>query len=161
MSKQTQKRMERREKRGDRGKEVGRRKKSGGRKWRWWRCKQQGKGKSKRGDWKSYKDDKVSDAITALFLQVIIDVILIWRLLSPGSRTRDFTVYSRYNYRYAAKILYQALDTKQDQDFDVIWICRFYLVGVEPGISRCTVGTTTDTPRRCRIKRLMPLWSSG
>jgi len=27
--------MERREKRGDRGKEVGRRKKSGGRKWRW------------------------------------------------------------------------------------------------------------------------------
>jgi len=31
------------------------------------------------------------------------------KIISPGSRTRDFTVYSRYNYRYAAKTLHQDL----------------------------------------------------
>jgi len=32
------------------------------------------------------------------------------KIISSGSRTRDFTVDSRYNYRYAAKVLHQALD---------------------------------------------------
>jgi len=31
------------------------------------------------------------------------------KIMSPGSRTRDFTVDSRYNYRYAAKVLMQSL----------------------------------------------------
>jgi len=46
------------------------------------------------------------------------------KIMSPGSRTRDFTVDTRYNYRYAAKALYQALDAKSSRRSSSCIDCR-------------------------------------
>ena len=46
------------------------------------------------------------------------------KIVSPRSRTRDFTVDSRYNYCYAAKALYQALHTKPSRRSGSCTECR-------------------------------------
>jgi len=69
----------------------------------------------------------------------------------------------RWNYQWDTQVIeyswtkpwyYHAAQTSSAriQDVDVILILRLYLLGVEPGISRSTVGTTTGTPRRPCIK---------
>jgi len=81
-----------------------------------------------------------------------VDVISIWRLylpgvewrnlnleiISPGSRTRDFTVVSGMNTvrPWMHSSADESIHGLTVADFDVILILRLYLPGVEPGISR-------------------------
>ena len=68
-----------------------------------------------------------------------------------------YTMNVKRNKSFKAQDTWQTWINKKNNNKlnDVILIWRLYLPGVEPGISRSTVGTTTAASRRSCIKLLM------